>query len=358
MTTGDIFHNWKHLEVPGSAGLPHASLTPKNHRNPRLSAILRGDDGRIMLSFLTRGGTAAVLVPARLSTALRLLTFQIRGIMRQGREHRWRSGAPTGMEDNMERKVINIAELRAQSGDLSGLVSPAVDVVEEELAVERAVDPIKDPADIHLMMDYYRSNCQWRNLLYFTIALHTGLRVSDMLRLRWGSLIGEDLRWRDEIVILEKKTARTRKRARNRHIAISQGIKDICSEYLGYMDARGVEITLDLYLFRAESNNATGENRPMHRNNVERFLKKAATETGVAERVRVATHTLRKTFGYHYMRRSGNSERALLLLQKMFGHSSVRTTLLYIGLTDEEIRDAYLGLWDNTDTFPSLAASS
>ena len=56
---------------------------------------------------------------------------------------------------------------------------------------------------------------------------------------------------------------------------------------------------------------------------------------------RYATHTLRKTFGYHIMKQSGNDPRTLLLLQQIFGHSSSAITLRYIGFTEEEIDDTY-----------------
>jgi site-specific recombinase XerD len=56
---------------------------------------------------------------------------------------------------------------------------------------------------------------------------------------------------------------------------------------------------------------------------------------------KMATHTLRKTFAFHQMAMSNNDPRKLLLLQKMFGHSSAAQTLDYIGITTEEIEDAY-----------------
>ena len=58
----------------------------------------------------------------------------------------------------------------------------------------------------------------------------------------------------------------------------------------------------------------------------------------------MSTHTLRKTFCYHQMVMSGNSSRKLFLLQKMMNHSSPAQTLDYIGITMEEITEAYLNL--------------
>lgn len=44
------------------------------------------------------------------------------------------------------------------------------------------------------------------------------------------------------------------------------------------------------------------------------------------------------------MMMSGNDPRKLVLLQKMFGHSSMNETLCYIGLTKEEMTEAYANL--------------
>ena len=59
---------------------------------------------------------------------------------------------------------------------------------------------------------------------------------------------------------------------------------------------------------------------------------------------KMATHSLRKTFCYHQMLMSNNDPRKLLLLQKILGHSSAAQTLDYIGITGEEIEEAYKSL--------------
>ena len=58
----------------------------------------------------------------------------------------------------------------------------------------------------------------------------------------------------------------------------------------------------------------------------------------------MSTHTLRKTFCYHQMLMSNNDTRKLYLLQQMLNHSSLAQTLDYIGITSEEIAEAYLNL--------------
>lgn len=99
---------------------------------------------------------------------------------------------------------------------------------------------------------------------------------------------------------------------------------------------------LDDYMFKSESNRTGGRNVPLTRKSADRILKNIASELSLKEKV--STHTLRKTFAYHQMVMSNNDPRKLLLLQKMFGHSSAAQTLDYIGITGEEIEMAYKSL--------------
>ena len=51
----------------------------------------------------------------------------------------------------------------------------------------------------------------------------------------------------------------------------------------------------------------------------------------------IGTHTLRKTFGYHFY----NQTRDIALLQELFNHSSPSITLRYIGINQDKIDQAY-----------------
>lgn len=53
-------------------------------------------------------------------------------------------------------------------------------------------------------------------------------------------------------------------------------------------------------------------------------------------------HSLRKTFGRQVFSMSGeNSEMALIKLMEIFNHSNMGITKRYLGLKDEEIKEAY-----------------
>lgn len=246
-------------------------------------------------------------------------------------------------------EIIPISEIGNVSIDINmlqenrkrlqtGLIAPAREYVAEDLAEERKSEPIKSLDDIARITEYLQANERYRDNMLFIVGINFGLRVSDLRRLRFCNLINDDFTFKSEFPILEQKTKNTRKVRKNRWITINDAVIDAVTLYLVHTDG----VSLSDYLFRSESNNGGAENRPMHRNSIDRMLKGIADDLGLD--TKVSTHTLRKTFCYHQMVMSGNDPRKLLLLSKILGHSSVAVTLEYIGITGEEISDAYRSL--------------
>lgn len=219
----------------------------------------------------------------------------------------------------------------------SGLIAPASKDVETVVAQEHASEPIKRVEDINRISEYLVQNGRYRDNMIFIVGINFGLRVSDLIKLRFINLIDEDFRFRTTFPILETKTRNTRKVTKNRYLTINEAVMEAVTLYLQHNEAK-----LDDYMFRSESNNGRGQDKHISRAAVDSIIKGVCKELGIE--AKVATHTLRKTFGYHQMLMSGNDPRKLLLLQKIFGHSSAAMTLEYIGITSEEIADAYLSL--------------
>lgn len=219
------------------------------------------------------------------------------------------------------------------------LIQAATEEVTSLATSEHAAEPIKDVDDIIRVSRHLVSQGRYRDNMLFIVGINFGLRVSDLLQLRFSMLLDNDLVFRNSFPILEKKTRNTRRVRKNRYITINDAAIDAITLYLKEMARQGKPIHLSDYLFRGESNRCGNQNKPMSRVSVDRLLKNIAREVGLT--TKVSTHTLRKTFGYHQMVMSGNDPRKLLLLQKMFGHSTAAQTLDYIGITSEEIEDAY-----------------
>lgn len=248
--------------------------------------------------------------------------------------------------DNQKERTIDVRSVELSKRQIvSGLIRPAESEVHIEIANEHTSEPIKSLDEIKRISRYLIDNKRYRDNMLFIVGINFGLRVSDLLQLRFTHLIDDNFTFKTSFPILEKKTKNTRKVKRNRYITINKAVMDAVTLYLS--NTKGCK--LDDFMFRSESNRGSNLNRPMSRAAVDYILKEIACTLKLENKV--ATHTLRKTFAYHQMVMSNNDPRKLLLLQKMFGHSSAAQTLDYIGITGEEIEDAYLklNLGSNTD---------
>ena len=240
---------------------------------------------------------------------------------------------------NTEDACINVSAVQSSCRMLkAGLISPAIEDTYRATVDEHAADPIKDMQDIIRISEYLISQNRYRDNMLFIVGINFGLRVSDLLVLRFSDLINPDCSFRDSFAIIEKKTSNTRKVKRNRYISINTAVVEAVTLFL----ENTPDVRLSDYLFRSESNRGSNQNKPISRRSVDRILKGIGEDLDI--QAHMSTHTLRKTFGYHQMVMSGNDTRKLLLLQKIFGHSTSAMTLEYIGITIEEIEDAYRNL--------------
>lgn len=234
---------------------------------------------------------------------------------------------------------INVSLVQQNNLKLkAGLIAPAVEDTSYELANEHTSEPIKSMDDIIRVSQFLVSQKRYRDNMLFIVGINFGLRVSDLRLLRFSHLINENFSFKESFAILETKTKNTRKHRRNRHITINEAVREAVILYL----ENTPDVRLSDYMFRSDSNRGGNLNQPIHRNSIDRILKGIGRDLDLP--CKVATHTLRKTFAYHQMVMSGNSPRKLLLLQKIFGHSTSAQTLDYIGITSEEIEEAYRSL--------------
>lgn len=249
---------------------------------------------------------------------------------------------------------IDTSKLKASCRDI---ILPVREEVEDKpLAENHSAQPIKSAQDIVRLSEYFISNKKYRNNMLFILGINFGLRISDITELRFCDLINPDYTFKEYVTIFEKKTRNTRKKPQNRIIAINSCVQNAVilylentpnvslSDYMFVNESRNKEYVLD---FRNNSSGEIRKSTPMTRQGIDLIIKQATKAIGL--KGNYATHTFRKTFAYHYMLQNHNDTRALELLQKMFGHSSIRQTLTYIGITDEEIEEAYHSLGNYYD---------
>jgi integrase len=177
------------------------------------------------------------------------------------------------------------------------------------------VEPIKDIDIINDIADELMENNQ-RDYVMFMTGIYSGLRISDILDLRV-----KDVRNKECIYLREEKTGKERKFPINSHL------KKIIKEYI-----QGMEDWK--YLFTSRK----GSNKPITRFRAYSILNKVAIKHGLEH---IGTHTLRKTFGYHFHK---NYPKKTVELQSILNHSSEEITLKYIGVDQEEIDKLIKGL--------------
>lgn len=186
-----------------------------------------------------------------------------------------------------------------------------------------------------------------RNRALFCTGINTALRVSDLTALDLMDIFKEDLTFRATVGATEQKTKKYKEFAINDklkeeltsyicyyfHILydLRIGIDKINMERLNDQEQEQIkEIVRTKPLFPSER---TSEH--ISRYQVDRILKSAGEKCGLEK---IGTHTMRKTFGYWFYRRTKDGA----TLQKMLNHSSQRETMIYIDLEQEEINQAYL----------------
>lgn len=238
--------------------------------------------------------------------------------------------------DGFSGQAISISELKKNTRKLgAGVITPAVEEIHCELAPEHAAEPIKSMDDIRRISEGLVARNRFRDNMLFIVGINFGLRVSDLRNLTFSNLINSNFTFKDRFPVFEQKTRNTRKRKKNRYVTINHAVIEAVTLYLEHQP----NVSLSDYMFRSESNRGKNLNKPLTTKSINKICHHIAMDFGL--NIHMCSHTFRKTFCYHQMAMSGNSNRKLLLLQKMLGHSSPAMTLDYIGITAEEIDEAY-----------------
>jgi len=180
------------------------------------------------------------------------------------------------------------------------------------------VEPIRDVNKINRIKGNLLKHKNPRDLLLFVLGINTGLRISDILPLKLSDVKDRKGDPKDYIYLTEQKTHKQRK------IILNSEVKKALQIFF----TRSKVYDLDSYLFTSEKNN---KNKPLSKVRAWQLINEWARQVGILERI--GTHTLRKTLGYQ-MRKSGI---AIEVIQRMLGHSSVKTTTRYIGIDQEEL---------------------
>ena len=183
----------------------------------------------------------------------------------------------------------------------------------------RDLDVLQKCYEIAREHDAHRKTGEVSWELILLVGFNTSLRVSDFRRFKV-----EDLRGKDYAQIQAKKTG---KEAR---ILINPAARKSINRLLQWRKPGE-------YIFQSRQRDAvTHKHRPITRQRCYQIINKIAKEAGIEDRI--GCHTLRKTFGYHYYKMTGD----VVSLQRILCHSYQRETLVYIGVVQENIDESLM----------------
>lgn len=171
------------------------------------------------------------------------------------------------------------------------------------------VEPIRDADVFHDIQATIKKENP-RNYVLIMTGTYTGLRISDILKLKV-----KDVKDKKYIDIREKKTGK-----RNL-IEINPELKKVYKDYC-------LEMNEEDYLFRKSN-----INKAISRTMAWKIMKDIGNRFGIEN---LGTHTLRKTFGFHYYKKTGD----IATLMQMYNHSKESITLKYIGITQDKMNQA------------------
>nr|WP_321397037.1 tyrosine-type recombinase/integrase [uncultured Desulfobacter sp.] len=180
-----------------------------------------------------------------------------------------------------------------------------------------SVEPIRRQKDIKLIKKILQNSP--RNLCLFILGINTNLRASDLLKIKVKQV--QYLRPGEEISLKEKKTQKPRRINLNR--ACIEAIQNLLKSSK-YED--------DDFLFLSNRKNKNA----LTVSSLSTLVKKWCKDINL--KGNYASHTLRKTWGYHQRVTFGVGLPELMVC---FNHTSQKQTLDYLCVQPEEIKSVY-----------------
>lgn len=250
------------------------------------------------------------------------------------------------------------------------------------------VYPFWNMSDIKNVVEWFEKNEEWDGYLITMLELLLGRRIGDTVMMKWSDLYYENGNRKNEIDTIEEQ-----KTGKITNLPVSNMVWEAVDSYLSHVKIDPNEYyNYNEYIFQYQPKTEWVNRRiwdVYDLNDIEEWcnqlnkdfsdkrkekiltefhkqkkylslgeylyweveytdvvkwqtddyrkkLKKAVEDVGI--QYQVSSHSLRKSFGYWIHKMHPFDPDCLLLLQKLFNHSDLQTTMNYIGLTEEKNR--------------------
>lgn len=174
-----------------------------------------------------------------------------------------------------------------------------------------------------------------RNKLLFILGINLSLRASDLRTVKYSFFFHKTndgkLEFNEYYSLIPQKQKKTRKYIK---LFFNDVVKNAIMNYIEYYPIDDI----DSMVFVSRK----GDDEAIKEQTIWRILNDRAIEAGIKQNI--GSHSLRKTFGYWTWHEAEDKNKALVILQQLFAHSSTQVTMRYIGILDEEIKDTYYSI--------------
>lgn len=158
--------------------------------------------------------------------------------------------------------------------------------------------------------------------LIWKVGVNLALRVSDVLKIT--------VKEAKEYLLNGNYKSKDKKTGKVNHVKLNEKTLEA---FKGALELREkAKVALDNpFLFVGGGNRTSNSTTPISRQAVDKYFKKAVDDENL--NIHIGTHTMRKTWGTLAYSKGYKLEN----IMKRLNHSSQSTTLLYLGITNEEI---------------------
>lgn len=186
---------------------------------------------------------------------------------------------------------------------------------------QRTTTTSMDWDDFKSLISKLERDKEYKFCLLISVGVFTGLRISDLLKLRFNQFSDTEI-----LTIQEQKTKKTRR------IKINPDLKEIVERVKGKMNVKDSNQFIFLNKYGT---------KPIDKSYVNVKLKEIFKQYGIVLEGNASSHLFRKTLGNRVLRLNNYSNEAVILLMECFSHSSPAITRKYLGIREKEIMDVY-----------------
>lgn len=176
-------------------------------------------------------------------------------------------------------------------------------------------------SEFQFLIQRLEKDKDYKYCLLIATGVYTGLRISDLLNIKYSDIIGKE-----RLVVTEKKTNK------RREIKINKDLRELVERIFQLQNTPNSDSFMFVNRFGT---------KPIDKSYVNVQLKRIQRKYRIKLDAGFSTHTFRKTLGRRVLSVNDNSEMSIYLLMELFGHSSPQITKRYLGIRQQEIFDVY-----------------